>query len=418
MRIEFFIIPILAGAFLFILIKVAYILQDKRRNPEIIPNAAATAAPERIFSREASSLEEKMWYEEELTFLFKLNEKISLALGKNTIAAHLVEEVQRFMNTASCVLFLADDNNGDLKVEAAAGIRVDSLKGFFILKGESITGSVLNSKEPLLVNDLKKESYYESISQEPYLGNSFVCVPLLIKGLAIGALNVTVKNTGTPFNNRDEELLVNVARMAAIAFQNSHLHEQIQQDYLKTMMTLAVILDARDPYTKRHSENVTRYSVAIAKEMGFSSAQVETIRRSALLHDIGKIGIRDVILLKPGKLSPEEFEQIKVHPVKSQEIVSSLPFLKEVAGLVRHHHERFDGKGYPDGKSGEDIELGARIMAVSDTFDAMTTDRPYRKRLPLDQAVEELIRCKGTQFDPRVVDHFIAILKNNPKIAE
>jgi putative nucleotidyltransferase with HDIG domain len=240
----------------------------------------------------------------------------------------------------------------------------------------------------------------------------------LVKGMPIGALNVTAKKTSSPFTYRDEELLVNVARMGAIAFQNSRLHEQIQEDYLKTMMTLAVILDARDPYTKRHSENVTRYSVAIAKKMGFSPDQIETIRRSALLHDIGKIGIRDDILLKPGRLSPEEFEQIKIHPVKSQEIVSSLPFLKEVALLVRHHHERFDGNGYPDGESGEDIEMGARIMAVSDSFDAMTTDRPYRKKLPFDQAIAELISCKGTQFDPKVVDHFIAILKNNPKIVE
>ena len=417
MLIMSFLIPILGGAIVFILIKIIYIFKDKRRSSDIISDAAA-AARQSIFPREAAGLEEKMWYEEELAFLFKLNEKIALALGKNTIAAHLVEEVQRFMNTTTCVLFLADGNTGDLKVEAAVGVRADSLKDFFILKGESITGNVLASKEPLLVNDLKKDSYYESISQEPYLGNSFICVPLLIKGLPIGVLNVTAKKTSNPFTNRDEELLVNVARMGAIAFLNSHLHEQIQADYLKTMMTLAVILDARDPYTKRHSENVTRYSVAIAKEMGFNSASIETIRRSALLHDIGKIGIRDDVLLKPGKLSPEEFEQIKIHPVKSQEIVSSLPFLKEVAMLVRHHHERFDGKGYPDGKSGEDIELGSRIMAVSDSFDAMTTDRPYRKRLPFDQAVEELINCKGTQFDPKVVDHFIAILKNNPKIAE
>ena len=277
---------------------------------------------------------------------------------------------------------------------------------------------IFRSKEPLCVNDLKTNSYYQSLSQEPYLENSFISVPLLMKGMPIGALNVTAKKTSTPFTGRDEELLINVARMGAIAFQNSRLHEQIQADYLKTMMTLAVILDARDPYTKRHSENVTRYSVAIAKEMGFNPAQIEIIRRSGLLHDIGKIGIRDDILLKPGKLTNEEFEQIKIHPVKSQEIVSSLPFLKEVAMLVRHHHERYDGKGYPDGKSGEDIELGSRIMAVSDSFDAMTTDRPYRKRLPLEEAIAELIRCKGTQFDPKVVDNFIAILQNNPKIAE
>ena len=417
MNMQLIIILICAGIFLVILVKVISIFKGRRRPLDIISDVASSAK-QSFLPKEAVGLEEKMWYEEELAFLFKLNEKISLALGKNTIALHLVEEVQRFMNTTTCVLFLADENTGDLRVEAVSGARAETLKDFLILKGESITGKVLASKEPLCVNDLKTNSYYQSLSQEPYLENSFISVPLLMKGMPIGALNVTAKKTSTPFTSRDEELLINVARMGAIAFQNSRLHEQIQADYLKTMMTLAVILDARDPYTKRHSENVTRYSVAIAKEMGFNPAQIEIIRRSGLLHDIGKIGIRDDILLKPGKLTNEEFEQIKIHPVKSQEIVSSLPFLKEVAMLVRHHHERYDGKGYPDGKSGEDIELGSRIMAVSDSFDAMTTDRPYRKRLPLEEAIAELIRCKGTQFDPKVVDNFIAILQNNPKIAE
>lgn len=414
---ESFLIPILAGLFIFILIKLISIFRGRRQPLDIVSDVA-NAAQRSLLPKEVAGLEEKMWYEEELAFLFKLNEKISLALGKSTIAAHLVEEVQRFMNTTTCVLFLVDENTGDLRVEAASGANAKSLKDFFLLKGEGITGKVLSSKEPLLVNDLKKNSYYESINQEQYLGNVFVSVPLLIKGLPIGALNVAAKKTAALFTSRDEELLLNVARMGAVAFQNSRLQEQIQADYLKTMTTLAVILDARDPYTKRHSENVTRYSVAIAKEMGFSPAEVEMIRRAGLLHDIGKIGIRDDVLLKPGKLTPEEFEQIKVHPVKGQEIVSSLPFLKGVAGLVRHHHERYDGKGYPDGKSGEDIELGSRIMAVSDSFDAMTTDRPYRKRLLFKEAVAELIRCKASQFDPKVVDNFIAILENNPKIAE
>jgi putative nucleotidyltransferase with HDIG domain len=417
MRFEFYLIPLLAGVIVFILIKVIAIFRGRQQPLDIVSDAAPFP-PQSPFPKQDSGLEEKMWYEEELAFLFKLNEKISLALGKNTIAAHLVEEVQRFMNTTACVLFLVEESTGDLWFEAATGTGTDSLKGFFILKDESVSGRVFASKDALLVNDLKKNPYYESINQETYLGNSFISVPLFIKGMSIGVLNVTTKRSGIPFTSRDEELLVNVARMGAIAFQNSRLHEQIQVDYLKTMTTLAVILDARDPYTKRHSENVTRYSVAIAKEMGFSSAEVEMIRRAGLLHDIGKIGIRDDVLLKPGKLTPEEFEQIKIHPVKGQEIVSSLPFLKEVAVLVRHHHERYDGKGYPDGKSGEEIELGSRIMAVSDSFDAMTTDRPYRKRLPLEEAIAELIRCKASQFDPKVVDNFIAILKNNPKIAE
>ncbi len=418
MIIQLFLILIFTGLFIFSLVKVIGLFKGSHRPADIISDVAEEPEAINPQVKKVDGLEEKMWYEEELSFLFKLNEKMSLALGKSAIAQHLAEEVQRFMNTTSCVLFLADENTGDLRIEAASGARLDSLKDFFVLKGESITGNVLASKEPLLVNDLKKNSYYDSINQELYLGNAFVSVPLLIKGMPIGALNVTAKKTGAPFTTRDEELLINVARMGAAAFHNFRLHEQIQEDYLKTITTLALILDARDPYTKRHSENVTRYSVAIAKGMGFSFAQVEVIRRAALLHDIGKIGIRDDILLKPGKLTAEEFEQIKIHPVKSQEIVASLLFLKEVSVMVRHHHERYDGKGYPDGKSGEDIELGSRIMAVSDSFDAMTTDRPYRKRLSIDAAKAELIRCRSTQFDPKVVDSFIAILEANPAIAE
>jgi len=417
---QILIILIFTGLLIFSLLKLIGFLKGGQRPAPVIPYVSAepSSASTNLNIKKVDGLEEKMWYEEELSFLFKLNEKMSLALERSAIAGQLVEEVRRFMNTGNCVLFLADENTGDLRIEAASGARSESLKDFIIFKGESITGNVLSSKEPLLVNDLKTNSYYNSINQESYLGNAFVSVPLLIKGIAIGALNVTAKKTGAFFTAKDEELLINVARMGAVAFNNLRLHEQIQEDYLKTITTLAVILDARDPYTKRHSENVTRYSVAIAKGMGFSFAQVEEIRRAALLHDIGKIAIRDDVLLKPGKLTAEEFEQIKIHPVKGQEIVMSLPFLKEVSALVRHHHERYDGKGYPDGKSGEDIELGSRIMAVSDSFDAMTTDRPYRKRLSTDTAKAELIRCRLTQFDPKVVDSFIAILEANPAIAE
>ncbi|MFH0828493.1 MAG: HD domain-containing phosphohydrolase [Candidatus Omnitrophota bacterium] len=411
-----FFIVAMVGLLVFFLVKI---FTKARISPlEGVPNSVAPVETVNPELEESGILEEKIWYKEELAFLFKLNEKMSLSLDKSSIARHLVEEVRNFMNTADCVLLLEDKNSEDIRVEAVSGPRLDSLKNFLIFKGESITGKVLANKEPLLVNNLKMNSYYNSINQEFYLGNAFISVPLLIQGLSIGALNVTAKKTGESFTKRDEELLINVARMGAVAFNNFRLHEQIQEDYLKTITTLALILDARDPYTKRHSENVTRYSVAIAVKMGFSPAYIELIRRAALLHDIGKIGIRDDILLKPGKLTEEEFEQIKIHPLKSYEIVASLSFLKDVSFLVRHHHERYDGKGYPDGKAGEDIEFGARILAVSDSFDAMTTDRPYRKRLSFEAAKSELIRCQSTQFDPKVVDSFISILESNPAIAD
>ncbi|MDD5729811.1 MAG: HD domain-containing protein [Candidatus Omnitrophica bacterium] len=382
------------------------------------PVALAVIDPAALESpRQTSELADKIWFEEENSFLFKLNENISLALDRDKIAQILVEQVNGFLNVSSCVLFLFDDSVSRLKPAFALGIKKELLQELSFERGDSISGKVMETKEALLINDLQNNSYYKGMNKEDYLKNSFISVPLFYDSKVIGVLNVANKRSSLPFTDRDFKLLTNVARMASVTFQNFKLHEQIQEDYLKTITTLAIVLDARDPYTKSHSENVTRYSVAIAKKTGYTASELEKIRRAALLHDIGKIGVRDGILLKPGKLTDEEFEQIKMHPVKGEQIVGSLPFLKDVSHLVRSHHERYDGRGYPDGKKGEEIALGSRIMAVADSFDAMTTDRPYRKRLSLEVAKEELLRNKSTQFDPRIVDCFLQILELEPSIA-
>lgn len=363
--------------------------------------------------KEASDLSEQIWHQEETSFVFKINDKFAHTFDRRQVAGILVEDTLAFMNATRCVLLLLDEESGRLRVEYASGPDTEPLKDFSVLKSESVAGSVFKSKEPLMVNDLRSD-YYNSINKEPYLRRSFVSVPLIVKGEAFGILTITDKKTGAAFHNKDLELLVNVARPAAIAFKNIRLFEQIQEGYLKTITTLAMLIDARDPYTRRHSENVTRYSVLIARELGLATGLVDLIKRAGLLHDIGKVAIRDDVLLKPGRLSPEEFEIIKSHAAKGEEIVRSLPFLKEVAGLVRSHHERFDGSGYPDGKKGEAIALGARILAVADSFDAMTTNRPYRNQLTLEQAVAEIRKNRGGQFDPAVADCFVSLIGRDP----
>jgi putative nucleotidyltransferase with HDIG domain len=387
--------------------------ESPKTGPGLNPIMLVPLEPEKS---EVSKLEEKIWHEEETSFIFKLNEQISLAREKELIASYIVEEVYRFLNLGACVIFLADEQTGDLKLEYALAPQEEMLKGFFLLKGESISGAVLNSKQPLLINDLENNYHYKSLNQEYYLKNSFISVPLVFKGEALGVLDAANKKTGQPFTKKDLDFLINVARIAAVAFKNVRLIGQIQEDYLKTITSLALIIDARDPYTKRHSENVTRYSLAIAKEIGWDLEQREMLKRAGLLHDIGKIGVRDGVLLKPGKLTVEEFAQIKIHSTKGEEIIRALPFLKDVALLVRQHHERYDGGGYPDGKKAEEINLGARILAVADSFDAMTTDRPYRSRLPLEVAREEIKRNKGTQFDPQIAELFLLVLDKNPAI--
>ncbi len=406
----FLIVFVAIGIFIY-----KFVLQKKESTKITQPVTPPTpeVVPEHLPEQE---LQTKIWLEEETAFIFRLNEKIYLASDREPVGRYLVEEVFKFMNASVCALFLVDDKTDSLIVEHVVGIDESDVRKLALAKGESISGLVLNNKEHLLINDLEKNFYYKTINKESYLKNSFISVPLLLKGEGIGVLNVANKKNNEGFNKRDLEFLLNVSRIGALAFQNAKLHTQIQVDYLKTITALALIIDARDPYTKKHSENVTRYSVAIAKNLGFNAGQLENIRRAALLHDIGKIGIRDGVLLKPGKLTPDEFEQIKMHPVKGGEIVQSLPFLKDVSDLVRHHHERYDGSGYPDGKIGNDIELGARILAVADSFDAMTTDRLYRKKLPLEVAKDELKRNKSTQFDPQIVEAFLEVLDRNSAI--
>lgn len=171
-------------------------------------------------------------------------------------------------------------------------------------------------------------------------------------------------------------------------------------------------LEAKDVYTQGHSQRVCKLVTQIVYKMGIEGKEAEDIITAAKLHDIGKIGIRDEVLNKPGKLTDQEFAEIMDHPVMSYEIINKMKLMENIAKIIRHHHERYDGKGYPDGLKGEKIPLGSRIIAVADSFDAMTSKRPYRDSFTMAQAIEELKKNAGTQFDPKIVDVFISIIED------
>ncbi|MFH1460464.1 MAG: HD domain-containing phosphohydrolase [Candidatus Omnitrophota bacterium] len=183
-----------------------------------------------------------------------------------------------------------------------------------------------------------------------------------------------------------------------------------------TIKILALALDARDHYTHGHSEQVTEYAVSIAQEMGLSVQEIDRIRDAGILHDIGKIGIPDAVLLKPGPLNDEEYALIKKHPSIGRKILEPVNCLADKVPLIYHHHEHFDGQGYPEGLKAESIPVGARILAIADAYQAMTSDRPYRKALSIEVAVDELIKNKNKQFDGRIVDVFLNILKRTGKL--
>ena len=191
----------------------------------------------------------------------------------------------------------------------------------------------------------------------------------------------------------------------------SRLYEDLRSTYMHTIKVLAQAIDARDHYTHSHSENVAKYAVAIAEEFKLSAKEIETIREACELHDLGKIGIEDYILTKPSSLNEEEWKQIKRHPTIGAQILEPLTFLDNVVEMVRQHHERYDGKGYPEGRKGEDIVFGARIINLADAYEAMRSARSYRKTpLTKEEALLDIIRNKGTQFDPKVVDAFLNVV--------
>jgi putative nucleotidyltransferase with HDIG domain len=213
-----------------------------------------------------------------------------------------------------------------------------------------------------------------------------------------------------------ESAIKSIDQMREIKRINDELNEtnqKLEKAYMESIETLRYTVEAKDPYTKGHSDRVAQYSLLIGKKMGLSEEEQNKLLIGGLFHDIGKIGVPDTILRKTERLTDEEYSEIKNHPSIGAHILAPATIFQDVIPIVKHHHEKYDGRGYPAQLKGEDIPLYARIAAVADTFDAMTSKRPYRDALPVETVIAEVERCKGTQFDPQIADIFLDILKNN-----
>ncbi len=243
---------------------------------------------------------------------------------------------------------------------------------------------------------------------------SLLIVPLIAKGSPVGVLNIGSLQRDR-FNKNDIELAGQYGLQIAIAIYNANLYEGMNMLFMDTITSLSSVIDTKSPWTQAHSTGAVKYAISIAMEMGLDESFIKDLRIAALLHDIGKVGIDSAILNKPSTLSTEEFELVKQHPLKSVSILEPVTELKNIIPIIKHHHEWWDGTGYPAGLSGNMIPLVARIICVADAFDSMRTNRPYRRALSLEEAKEELIKFSGKQFDPQVAAVFIRVLENNLK---
>jgi len=326
--------------------------------------------------------------------------EIDLAHLFKIITEVLVQEF--FVDRVS--LMLIDDASGDLVIRASHGLPTNMALKARRKQGEGISGLVLKHRKPLLISNGKhSDPEVMAVLNHDDMPLSAMCVPLIGKNKVFGTLNVS-KFSDPPFTTSDLQVLLILSSQTVTAMENAGLFEDLRESYFRTVQALVAAVEAKDPYTRWHSTNVAKYAVAIARDLGMSPSHLEEIHIAAILHDVGKIGISERIISKPERLSREEFNIMKEHPGHGIRILEPIGFSTAIINAIYQHHERYDGKGYPQGLVGEEITLPARILNVADTIDAMVSERPYRGMISSGEVLLELDRETGLQFDPRAVE--------------
>lgn len=312
-----------------------------------------------------------------------------------------------------CILMLLDEEGQALATAASSGGSAELMRQFGgyrvpLNRTSNILVRTFSSGTPVLVSDAARHGLNpKNPLLKAFAPSSFVIVPLISRGKVIGVLAADRVSSAGLLTQEDLDSLAGFGNHVAVALENSRLYASLEQASLDAIQALAKAVEAKDPYTHGHSERVAVYSERLAVQLGLGERQVFNIRLACLIHDIGKIGVTEKILHKPERLDTTEQAVIKQHPAIGEAILRPLKGLEEIARVIRSHHERFDGLGYPDRLSGEQIPLEARIMAIADSFDAMTTTRPYREPLGRDYVIRELVQNRGRQFDPALVDVFL-----------
>jgi len=358
------------------------------------------------WTRKLKQIEEKV---ERLALLSHLGQILNSTLDHKEIRRRAMQAATQLMKAEAGSLLLVDEGKRQLYFEVALSDREEDIKMIPLNFGEGIAGCVAQSGKPLIVNSPKKDHrFFKGVDERTdFKTRNIICVPVKVKEKIIGVLEAINKQERGGFNKEDLSLLISLADQVAIAMDNSRLYQELEEMFFQTTDSFADAIEKRDPYTGGHTQRVTQYCLAIAKYFQLKPLEKKWLKITSVLHDIGKVGIEDQILKKPEQLTPEEFEMIKRHCNIGVEIIEHVRQLRESIPGVKYHHEQLDGKGYPSGLKGDEIPILAKIVAVADTFDAMTTDRPYRKAMEKEAAIKELERCSGTQLDEKVVEAFI-----------
>ncbi len=366
---------------------------------------------------------------EELTLVYDISHNIGTRLNIDRLPIEILHKAMNVLETKYGYLMLFDKENFHLNIKAAVGFNPEELEKFKteFKAEEGITGQSIREGRFIIRSNIQSEKDI----QEHILGiNNILCVPMRYKNDPIGVIILGDKLSNEPFFVPDAKILFSLATLVSATILNARFLSQLQDLFITTVSSLSSAIDEKDFYTEGHSKRVTELVLDIAKKLNLSEKDKSILELTARLHDLGKIGVSEAILDKPGKLNDEEWKIIKTHPMKGVKIFQPTEDIKETLSVVRetqlfipkedmkqiipgikHHHERFDGKGYPDGLEGENIPLIARIIAVADAFDAMVSSRPYREAMSEENALNELVKNAGYQHDPNIVEIFLETRK-------
>lgn len=344
----------------------------------------------------------------------ELLHEVGRRVGSVPEVSSLIDRITRMtehtLGASAASLLLVDEGRQELIFNLALGEVGCAIEYMRISARSGIAGWVASHGKPLIINDVSKDPrFFEGVDRTTgFMTKSAMCVPLMADGKCIGVIEVLNKIDGRDFDERDLGVLVSVARTAAAAIEGAKIYEAVEDGYRRTAAALAAVIDSKDPYTCGHSQRVTEYALMAGRSLLLLPDELEDLVFGGMLHDIGKIGVSDSILRKPRGLEPEEWSAMHRHPFIGSDITRCVPLLGRAWALILHHHEWHDGRGYGDGLSGNEIPIGARLIAVAEAFDTMTTNRGYRSARTVGYALGELHRCAGTQFCPIAVDAFIS----------
>ncbi len=376
--------------------------------------SAKIASKKKVVESEGDELENIPLSEDKLTetwnrfkTIMRVNRTIANEFDMKKAFQKVLEEIFSILPADRGAIFSINEEQGKLEI-LCSRTRDDTFEVKDILVSQTILSEVMEESLGLLIGDAQMDERFsrsDSISIEDI--RSALCVPLIQNDEMIGIIYLDVSGFKEAFTEDDLDLLMAIAGPASIQVQNALYVTQLKQSYWNTIQALANAIEARDSYTIGHNWRVSRFAMAITSSLGWSEDEIYIVKQGGILHDIGKIGVPDSILLKDDKLEEDEFNTMKRHPIIGAKMISGINFLRPVVPYVLYHHELWDGSGYPYGLKSTDIPIESRLLAVCDAFDAMTTDRPYRKGLEPEVALEELTKYRGIQFDPKIVDAFL-----------